>query len=360
MASGYQINGVDLDDLCEAKLSSGNSALTTDPNSSTTMMNYYNNNEHFGNRYSRANTDSWAKTIQLPFYGKGYPFKVIQKGCLPTQTKFAELTSAGNFSISKTDSALNIGSTSYPASSFRGGVVPKYIGVMFCGGGGGAGGFGADEGDKNGYTVTPGGAGSGGGVQFVVVNTSLLYQITIGSGGGAGGEGSCDSRPSNGSSGGAGGDSILWFQGGSVYAGGGKGGNPGRGSSGSHPEQSTGGYSSNTNYDGELDSSEIVIVRSVTGGVGGSPGRNIAGGGCSATSFSFSNGAGIDSTTMFNNSSTGVNYSSGDMYKDSWAGGGCSIGTGGTSSVNAQKGGGGCSGHHYSRVGATGYCAFYY
>ena len=351
MASGYQINGVDLDDLCEPKFSNGNSALTTDPNSSTSMMNYYNNNEHFGNRYSRANTDSWAKTIELPFYGKGYPFKVVQKGCLPTQTMFAEITSAGTYSISRTDSALTIGSTTYPASHFRNGVVPKYIGVMICGGGGGAGGWGCEEGDKDGYNVTPAGSGGGGGIALGVVNLTSLTSITIGSGGGGGSNGSGDSRPSSGSNGGNGGTSTINTTVGTITAVGGYGGSAGTGSTvGSGGE---GGYGSGSLTDGAY----ITMVR---GGYGGASRDEEGGYGVSLTGFSFTNGAGIDTTTMFSSSNTGYSHTSGDSYRDSWAGGGGSIGTGATNSSSASKGGGGSHGKHSYKNGASGYCAFYY
>lgn len=355
MASGYQINGTDLDDLCEPYVAS--KAVNSNGQDLSTFST---NGTAMTNRYQKANTDVWANVITLPLQRDGVAVKTVAKGSLPTQTKFAEITSAGLYNISRTDTGLTIGSTTYPASHFRNGVVPDYIGILICGGGGGAGGYGADTGDKNGYTVTPGGAGGGGGVVACVVNAQYVTQISIGKGGSAGANGSGDNRPSNGSAGVNGTSSVIVvvYEGNTYYFGplGGTGGDYGRGSQNTHANSVAGGSYSTI---GTLPNICGGIQTTVNGGVGGSSGRSISGGACSLTGFSFTTGAGVATSTMFNNSATGYSYSSGDSYRDSWAGGGCSIGRGATNSSSASYGGGGASGKN-NRNGASGYCAFYY
>ena len=252
--------------------------------------------------------------------------------------------------------SLTIGSTTYPASHFRNGVIPRYIGVMLCGGGGGAGGYGCDKGDKDGFNITQGGGGGGGGVLLLVIDIYNLSSVVIGSGGGGGSTGSSDSRPSTGSNGGTGGQTALNFiSGATAGCYGGAGGKGGKGNSGSNDSVWGDGGAGGTSW-----CNEAYAVYSQThftggkGGVCGSSGGQALGSGA----FSFTTGADIATTTMFNNSNTGQAVDSGDSFRQSWAGGGCSIGSGATNSISASKGGGGSSGK--SANGATGYCAFYY
>lgn len=354
MASGYQIDEVDLDDLLEPFVASA-----AENSFGADLTDYEINGLDIGMRYQKANTDSWANTITLPYsvdsVDNGQVIGV-RKGCLPTQTKFAEITSTGTFNISVTDSSLTIGSTTYPASHFRNGVIPSYIGVMLCGGGGGAGGYGCDKGDKDGYNVTQGGGGGGGGVMLLVININALISVVIGSGGGGGSTGSSDSRPSTGSTGGTGGQTILNFLSGAT-AGcyGGAGGKGGKGNSGSNDSVWGDGGAGGTSWCNEAYSAySPTHISGGKGGVCGSSGGQALGSGA----YSFTTGAGVATTTMFNNSNTGQTVDSGNGFRNSWAGGGCSIGSGATNSISASMGGGGSSGK--SANGATGYCAFYY
>lgn len=357
MASGYSFNGVDLDDLCEPKAPTGGYAITSSPTSVVGMTDFKKNNENLYLRYSRINNyDSWAKILELPFYGRDYPFQFVEKGYLPTQTKFAELTSAGTYAVSVSDTSLTIGSTTYPASHFRNGAVPKYVGVMLCGGGGGAGGYGCDKGDKNGYNVTQGGGGGGGGVMLAVIDIRALSSIVIGSGGGGGPTGSSDSRPSTGSNGGTGGQTVLNFiSGATAGCYGGSGGKGGKGNSGSNDSVWGDGGAGGEYWCNE--SSGIFSPWYHPGGKGGVCGGN-GGQGTGSGEYSFTTGAGIDTTIMFDTPNTGQTVNSGNGFRSSWAGGGGSIGSGATSSASASMGGGGASGK--SANGATGYCAFYY
>ena len=357
MASGYSYNGVDLDDLCEPKHPNGGYAITSNPGSVVGMSNFKKNNEHIGLRYARPNVnDSWAKILELPFYGNDYPFQFVEKGYLPTQTKFAELTSAGTYYVDVSATSLTIGSTTYPASHFRNGTIPRYIGVMLCGAGGGAGGYGCDKGDKDGFNITQGGGGGGGGVLLLVIDIYNLSSVVIGSGGGGGPTGSSDSRPSTGSTGGTGGQTVLNFiSGATAGCYGGSGGKGGKGNSGSNDSVWGDGGAGGTSW-----CNEAYAVYSQThspggkGGVCGSSGGQGTGSGL----YSFTNGAGIDTTVMFDTPNTGQAIDGGNSYRNSWAGGGGSIGSGATDSASASMGGGGASGK--SQNGATGYCAFYY
>lgn len=352
MASGYQIDGTDLDDLCEPYIAS--KAVNSNGQDLSTFSV---NGTAMTNRYQKANTDSWANVITLPLQRDGVAVKTVAKGYLPTQTKFAEITSAGTYNVSVSDTYFTIGSTHYHASSFRGGVIPRYIGVMLCGGGGGAGGYGCDKGDKNGYNITQGGGGGGGGVMLLVIDSQLLKSVVIGSGGSGGALGSSDSRPSTGSNGGSGGQTILNFSSGAT-AGcyGGSGGNGGKGNSGSNDSVWGDGGAGGTSWC--PDSDGLYSPTHISGGKGGVCGAS-GGQALGSGAYSFTTGAGIDTTTMFNNSDTGQAVDSGDSFRNSWAGGGCSIGSGATNSSSAGYGGGGASGNN-NKNGGNGYCAFYY
>lgn len=352
MASGYQIDGTDLDDLCEPYVASkavnrNNQDLSTFSTNETPMTD----------RYQKANTDYWANVITLPLLRDGQAVKTVAKGYLPTQTKFAELTSAGTYNVSVSDTSLTIGSTTYPASHFRNGVIPKYIGVMLCGGGGGSGGYGCDKGDKNGYNITQGGGGGGGGVMLLVINIQLLSSVVIGSGGGGGANGSSDSRPSTGNTGGSGGQTVLNFiSGATAGCYGGAGGKGGKGNSGSNDSVWGDGGAGGSCW--WVDEYGIFSGTDIEGGVGGVCGSS-GGQGIGSGAYSFTTGAGVATTTMFNNSDTGQAIDSGDSFRNSWAGGGCSIGSGATKSSSAGYGGGGASGNN-NKNGGNGYCAFYY
>lgn len=128
--------------------------------------------------------------LDLPFKHGNTTYRATKKFCKATAVNFYTLQGPSpdyQQKIERYDDKLVIGSTEFPASSFRDGIVPKIITIEFCGGGGGGGGAGgADSGC--------GGGGSG----TVIVTLSLdsfsypsLGRIYIGAGG-AGGYGGVD------------------------------------------------------------------------------------------------------------------------------------------------------------------------
>ena len=73
----------------------------------------------------------------------------------------------------------------FPASSFR--VPPKAIGIIICGGGGGACGMGRSAGDKSGFNRAPSAGGGGGAIVGAILKKEgERYLIRIGAGGAGG------------------------------------------------------------------------------------------------------------------------------------------------------------------------------
>lgn len=371
MASGYQSNGYDLDIYCESY--AGGKPVSK---SGYDLSGYKINGESITSRYNKPSTDEWVSSVNT-FYSHGESVPICRIGRLPTQTKFAEITSAGTYNITWDSSGLTIGSTTYPASSFRNGKVPEYIGIIIAGAGGGGGGFGADLGDKNGYNRKPSGAGGGGGVGAYVISLigrkeePMLHQVVIGAGGSGGSwsDSSDDARPSTGGAGGSGGVSkIICREKGTtvdivvVTANGGSGGAGGVGDGGTSTSGGSGGTVTTSMGTTTAGNPYGYYRGSCAGGSGGSynssSGSNTGGGATSLTSFSFTTDAGVPTSTMFNNASSSYSWDSSDGYRNTWNGGGASFGNGGTNSTAPTKGGGGCSNSNSS--GASGYCAFYY
>lgn len=346
MAVNYKKAGADLDTLCEKYKCS-----------SAGMTNYKLNGSSIASRYQKANTDSWAKTVNTGYYFQGTEVVTCAIGCLPTQTEFARVTSGSSLSISRTDSGITIGSVTYGPSSFRNSVVPKIIGILLCGGGGGGGGVGYDKGSKSGYNVDAGGGGGGGGIYTCVLDLTAVsgISLTIGSGGAGGASGSSSSRPSNGSTGSTGGDTKLnystriW-----LYGKGGSGGTGGVGDS-SRGSGGAGGAGTHNSYGSGL--SPITV----SGGAGGSCNNNTTSGGC-LLSRVFSTVTGNISTSLFLSTGQQSSYGSGDSYRKSYAGGGSSFGKGGDLYGNEDPGygGGGAASGYGSQSGGGGIAVFYY
>lgn len=368
MASGYQSLGYDLDTYCEPYVSAKPVSK-----SGYDLSSYNINGSPITNRYNKPSTDEWMLSVSR-FYANGEPVPICRIGMLPTQTKFAEITSAGTYNITYDNSGITIGSTKYPASTFRGGRVPEYIGIIIAGAGGGGGGFGADAGDKNGYLRLPGGAGGGGGVGAYVISLSgrheepMLYQVIIGAGGSGGSWGSGDSRPSTGATGGTGGATqIICRERGITEdivvatASGGSGGKGGGTSSNNYVAGGAGGTATTSMGTTTAGNPYGYYKGSSTGGAGGTydyNGSSVGGGATSLTNFSFTTGAGVPTSTMYNNGTGGWSHSTDDAYRNCWQSGGASFGVGGTYSAGATNGGGGASNGNTN--GASGYCAFYY
>jgi hypothetical protein len=71
----------------------------------------------------------------------GTTCSVVKKGYMPTMNLFHYIFSSGFYTLSRTDAALTIGSTTFTPDKFRDGVVPHEIIVLAVGGGGGHGGY---------------------------------------------------------------------------------------------------------------------------------------------------------------------------------------------------------------------------
>ncbi len=380
MATGYLVNGIDLDDLSEPYVNipaAGGYGLSYSGfGEKYDFSKYFSKGTSMRLRYQYAPNRSWFNQYgyilkrDITGYRHSYGVDIAKRGCYPTQNMFAELTSPGSYTVSRSDNALNIGSTSYPASSFRNGLVPTLIGIMICSGGGGCGGEGYVEGDKSGYAVVPGGGGGGGGVIFAVINITTPITITIGSGGSAGSNGNSSKRPSSGSNGGAGGISKI----GDISIPSGDGGGGGQGKSGYVSGWFGTGSGGNGGNCSSISSSsdKIGIMGYKSGGRGGYEnwdGSNYPqkGGATSEKSFSFTM-AGDSSeylksfySNMFDNPATTSVHDTGDSNRASVMAGGCSIGSGAAIGIQNTKGGGGGSGSKCGNYnGANGYCAFYY
>ena len=118
----------------------------------------------------------------------------VKKGYMPTDKScFASITSTGTYNISRTNSGITIGSTTYGPSSFRNSFVPYEIFVVLVAGGGGGGGGGSKEIDKDEYERVLGGGGGGGGVVAFRLNLATYTAgatLTVGAGGAAGSDSS--------------------------------------------------------------------------------------------------------------------------------------------------------------------------
>lgn len=150
-------------------------------------------------------------------------------GTLPKNTLFHSITTAGTYSITRTDSVLQIGSTRFYPSNFSNNAIPKVIGIAVTGGGGGGGGAGG---------AIAGGGGGGGGAGSAIGVINLTYgtvSVTVGAAGSSGsGGGGVDQTQTSGGQGGrttvsVGGTVVLY---GNAGWGGGRGGGGGSGGSG--------------------------------------------------------------------------------------------------------------------------------
>ena len=170
----------------------------------------------------------------------GTTCSVVKKGYMPTMNLFHYITSSGFYTISRTDAALTIGSTTFTPDKFRDGVVPHEIIVLAVGGGGGGGGNGYYEVEKDTFKKIPGGAGSGGGKVVGRLNFDKYstFEMHVGAGGSAGSDGASD-KNSGGWNGNSGGDTYVIVDGSNYYTFLGKGGGGGEGGVGNCTEWSS-------------------------------------------------------------------------------------------------------------------------
>ena len=192
MAKGFLIGSNDFDVLFEAAFS--NFATTTFSGLSPTCIyctRYYGSNPN-ANGYYKYNT-----TI----------FDASPRGFLPSNTKVATVTTTGQWmTIKRESTGFSVNGTTYRNSS-RGSYPINRVGLVFCGGGGGASGWQASSWDnswatyRQEYSAQTGSAGGGGGTVACVLNLDAYnYSLYLGNGGASAG---WDTKASSG------GDSTL-------------------------------------------------------------------------------------------------------------------------------------------------------
>lgn len=312
-----------------------------------------------------------------------------------TNSPFWSTSTPGTYTLTRTNSQLKIGSSTYSPSDFRDGVIPKSVVIFVVGGGGGGGGNGYFEQSKGVYARTCSGAGGGGGYAAVRVDISAnsTWTIKVGQGGAAGSDGSATAN-SSGATGGEGYDSYAKASGVSTstaIGGGGFGGKPGNGSSGSSSVGAGG--------NGGTGSVNNGAIGAKGNGGGGNQYGNHGRSQCTTMSFTPTAGTGDSGATLVSakaNNLTGKTYSE-DWYlggrwitvtatypenlddangNGSYFSGGCSLGYGaypyvsdvwlengspviGFSMGGGSNGGGGGGGSLKS-AGSAGYAAVYY
>ena len=292
-------------------------------------------------------------------------------GHLPTKTFISSITTAGSYTLKRTNTELTIGSTTYPASSFRDGVVPYEIVVCLTGGGGGGGGnawFSPGK-NKSGYNMAPGGGGAAGTslVARILLNTDETLSIIIGDGGAAGSTGGSSSSGGDGTAGSGGGPTGITNSSGASrwrVAGGAGGGGASR--SGDDGASAGAPGDGNANYDFYCNSSYTLSYYVVAGGHGNTYGHHDFAKGPDAIKFYITSGTGApESSFGGSHSNTGSAYNkSTDEGTGSYLSGGCSLfGDGNWFSGGTWKqggaGGGGSSGTTVHKGNAGG-AYFYY
>lgn len=290
---------------------------------------------------------------------------LVKQGYMPTMKScFASLTSAGTYAISRSNSGIKIGSTTYGPSSFRNNYVPHEIFVVIVGGGGGGGGKGYTQVEKNVFNQVIGGGGGGGavvGYRLSFSSNITPKSIVVGAGGAAGSNHASDSYGA-GTNGTAGGASKIIVTvpvgftnpGDQAYAqanGGGAGGK-GTGNEDGATTYGSGGAGGTGSYTG------TGCKRS---GGAGNTNSNMSRCDVSDLKFTITTGTGAPQSVVASGHAT-----SGSPYNsaNSFLSGGCSYGSGAhqrgaTAGIQKGTGGGGGAGLTLC-AGAPGAAYFYY
>lgn len=250
---------------------------------------------------------------------------------------FYSTTSTTAVTLTRTESALTIGSTSFDKDDFRGGVIPRYIYAICIGGGGGGGGI---------YNTGSAGGGGAGGVAAAVIDlvTAAEYDTTItlkaGAGGTAGGTGTTLAS----SKGGTGGNSEIGFSANGFSSSGLLRGGGGAGGSGNHG-YGTGGTHLVSNMMGDSDGELELFATSTTinGGAGsaGTYTNSTPGHGGTTTGtlsvLTLADVGGVSTKTYFHHSIMPMTYAGGADCATNTA----SVSGGGGGSFLAEGGDGG-------------------
>ena len=170
--------------------------LTGSPYTLTTYSNFFQDNAPL-KAYVNPTADTWRSDLTASMYSSSTQLKGIKRGEMPlfpfsssysnqnvniggtTITKLWWKTSSGDVTMTRTSSSLTIGTSTFSASSFRDGVIPRFIYILAVGGGGGGGGT---TGSSNGT------GGGGGGIVGAVIDLTVYSSVTLRVGpGGVGG-----------------------------------------------------------------------------------------------------------------------------------------------------------------------------
>jgi hypothetical protein len=298
--------------------------------------------------------------------------QLVKQGYMPTMKScFASLTTPGTYSISRSNSGITIGSTTYGPSSFRNNFVPHEIFVIIVGGGGGGGGNGYTQVEKDVFNSVIGGAGGGGGVVGYRLRLSggnyTPKSVVVGKGGSAGSNHASDSYGA-GTAGSAGGASKIIVNvpvpasnaGDQTYAqaNGGGGGKAGSGNEDGGTSYGSGGAGGTGSFTQSYYGSGTGCKRS---GGKGNANSNMNQSDVSDLKFTITTGTGAPSSVV-----AASHYVGGSPYNvsNSYLAGGCSYGAGvhqrsATAGTQGGVGGGGGAGMSRS-AGKNGAAYFYY
>ncbi len=157
--------------------------------------------------FQQAGTNTVNSTLD-DYKVNSEPFTAVKRGCYPylnatgTSNKgkpancFHKITSYGTYTISRSNSTLKIGSSTFSASDFSCGEIPSQIIVFLVGAGAGGGGRGMYVKDKDESWWVAGGTGGRGGLAVARIDLTAAsfddIQVTVGQGLAAGSDGSSD------------------------------------------------------------------------------------------------------------------------------------------------------------------------
>lgn len=237
MAEKFYSNGTDICKIAEPKTSN------------STFGQYY-----IGEHLWPGGSDTVNITLDK-YLINGKPFVAVKNGHLPKHSFLCSLSTAGSYTLNRTDQSLTIGSSTFSPEDFSCNTIPNEILALVVGGGGGGGGNGIyQDADKN-YRTTPGGAGGGGGTAFgcIKLTNHPTCTINVGAGGALGSTYTSTNSVGSGGAGKNGSDSSIISSRTNISiltGNGGKGGSPGNGTGGGYGAGAGGaggGGSYNTN-----------------------------------------------------------------------------------------------------------------
>lgn len=200
MATGYKLNGKDLDDILQPVNTNGFTLPTPTFLGKPDFSGYFVNGIELKERYAGVE-QVWHKKMPRSYLSNGHEIEACLKGFYPIDKSFLTITTTGvQINIQRTDDAITVSggvSARFTASTFahNGGIVPYVIGIAMCGAGGGGG-------AGNGTQSASG--GGGGGMCFALIDFTQIPTATFGmylGNGGSRASGGTGSRP-NGRAGG--------------------------------------------------------------------------------------------------------------------------------------------------------------